>query len=87
MTQLTQLDIHHIGFLAPDGSELRPFPERFADLEILKTLYRWIIEEKIHANAKEVLSRARRTGELPRNVAMDIAHERLRSAMRFRKTY
>ena len=45
------------------------------------------IEEKIHDNVKEVLSRATTTGELPRKVAMDIAHERVHAAMRYRKTY
>ncbi len=45
------------------------------------------IETKIHANVEEVLARAAQSGELPRKVALDIAHERVRSAMRFRKTY
>ncbi len=45
------------------------------------------IQDKIHANVKEVLSRATTTGELPRKVAMDIARERVQAAMRYRKTY
>jgi glutamate dehydrogenase (NAD(P)+) len=45
------------------------------------------IQDKIHGNVKEVLSRATTTGELPRKVAMDIAHERVHAAMRYRKTY
>ena len=45
------------------------------------------IQDKIHSNVKEVLSRATTTGELPRKVAMDIAHERVHAAMRYRKTY
>jgi glutamate dehydrogenase (NAD(P)+) len=44
------------------------------------------IEDKIHSNATEVLSRATATAELPRKVAVDISHERVRAAMRFRKT-
>ncbi|NIP15958.1 MAG: Glu/Leu/Phe/Val dehydrogenase [Pseudomonadales bacterium] len=45
------------------------------------------IRDKIHDNVKEVLSRATTTGDLPRKVAMDIAHERVHAAMRYRKTY
>jgi glutamate dehydrogenase/leucine dehydrogenase len=45
------------------------------------------IEEKIGANVDAVMTRALASGELPRQVAMDIAGERVRAAMRYRKRY
>ena len=44
------------------------------------------IEEKIRANVAAVLTRAAESGALPRAVAMDIAYERVRRAMTFRRT-
>ncbi len=45
------------------------------------------IEDKIRANTREVLSRAKATGEPPRQVAMDIARQRVLRAMKVRHTW
>ena len=44
------------------------------------------IDEKVRGNVHEVLTRVAATGELPRDVAMEIARERVAKAMGFRKT-
>ena len=45
------------------------------------------IEDKIRFNVSQVLSRARSSGALPREVAESLAHERVHAAMRWRKTF
>jgi glutamate dehydrogenase (NAD(P)+) len=44
-----------------------------------------IIEEKIRENTREVLSRARREGILPRQAALELATERVKRAMGYRR--
>ena len=43
------------------------------------------IEEKIRANTQAVLARARETGALPRQAAVDLAERRVRRAMTYRR--
>ncbi|WFM72980.1 Glu/Leu/Phe/Val dehydrogenase [Halomonas sp. CKK8] len=45
------------------------------------------IAEKIHANVTEVLQRAEAAGGLPRQAAIEMARERVVTAMRFRRTW
>lgn len=42
------------------------------------------IEEKIRANTEEVLERARKSGSLPRQAAVDLAEQRVKRAMAYR---
>ncbi len=44
------------------------------------------IEERIRANTRETLERARGTGGLPRDAAVRMASERVREAMRYRRS-
>jgi glutamate dehydrogenase/leucine dehydrogenase len=46
-----------------------------------------VIDEKIRANTREVLSTAKQSGRLPRAVAMDLARDRITRAMKFRRTF
>ena len=43
------------------------------------------IEEKIRYNVREVLDRARRNGGMPRTAAVEMAVERVRTAMSIRR--
>jgi glutamate dehydrogenase (NAD(P)+) len=43
------------------------------------------IEEKIRANTEEVLARAKRSGSLPRQAAVELAESRVRKAMEYRR--
>jgi glutamate dehydrogenase/leucine dehydrogenase len=45
------------------------------------------IDEKIRANTREVLSTAKQTGKLPRDVAAALARKRVIRAMEFRQTF
>ena len=45
------------------------------------------IEEKIRSNVSAVFDRVAGSGELPRQAASDIANERVRKAMSYRRTY
>ena len=44
-----------------------------------------VIEEKIRENTREVLARARREGILPRQAALELATERVKRAMGYRR--
>ena len=43
------------------------------------------IEEKIRANTEEVLDNAKKTGSLPRQAAVSLAEQRVKSAMAYRR--
>jgi glutamate dehydrogenase (NAD(P)+) len=45
------------------------------------------IEERVRENTAEVLTRCRRSGQLPSTVAVDLASERVREAMSYRRTF
>jgi glutamate dehydrogenase (NAD(P)+) len=43
------------------------------------------IDERIRANTRQVLENARKSGQRPREAALDLAHRRVRQAMSYRR--
>jgi len=43
------------------------------------------IEEKIRANTEQVLAHAQKSGSLPRQAALELAEQRVRRAMTYRR--